>query len=729
MRSGAVRHILAKFRLLPRKELARPEERRVVRGRTRRQLLALVVLIVMASLSGQPLAMAPAKAKLFPDPDQIPYQIPLRWCALKGTKAVTDPGFFGAPNTTSVLLGRQLRASNQIWTPRAKITFRSPFPADVPPSAATFPVIDDPRPPAAGLGSTLESEQGTGPGQHGDILLPDSPVAAAEFEEARAECEEEWDHMAQPPPAGLGISMKGPIALNFGRFVDASGNPTSVGGLGLPPTSHTITGAIDPNFPPWCETPPDRVTAVEGAFMSVVDFSAVGDIVRDAQVVGHELGHVLELGHGDGVDNDGDIKYDGFCDRGPPAMGGEDGLNGGGGGTNPPPTIMHPSGISNDVTALQRGTSRGIAKVTPGSQIDPPIELVNADTLSDRRVDDAHDVKAASVDMTAVGMTINAEREQVILSHTLFGLVSKDESTEYAAFLDLDSDPTTGGRPAELGFPTRFKGAELVTRVRVQGSKIRSIHPGQLGEGRTATPTAWRFEGGAFSDVRKSGVTASVSSPVGEELPFPTFDVVSAELPADVVGHVGSQVRLQAITAGKGKDWVDVLPGEKPSRVVPAGSAVLFMTPLRFPACTTIPEVVQQPGDVVTLKAAGFHPGEAVHVILGDEPIVTEELNGAGNMSTDVAIPEETRGVHPITIQVEDSALTADCVLQIRGGEGGTASSSAAVSATAGPTVTATALSTSGGPPLVGPGTLVASLTVMAASVGALVVLLRRGVS
>jgi hypothetical protein len=165
--------------------------------------LPATVAIVVCLLA---FATAPAKAKLFPDPDQIPYQIPLRWCALTGTKAVTDPGFFGAPNTTSVLLGRQLRASNQIWTPRAKITFRSPFPADVPPSAAHFPVIDDPRPPQPPPNEPpagpVESG-GFGPGQLGDILLPNSPAAAAEFEEARAECAEEWDHMAQPPLWGL----------------------------------------------------------------------------------------------------------------------------------------------------------------------------------------------------------------------------------------------------------------------------------------------------------------------------------------------------------------------------------------------------------------------------------------------------------------------------------------------------------------------------------------------
>src|SRR4051794_2724247 len=254
MRSAAVRQILAKVGLLPRKDLPRPEERRVVRGRILRQLLALVVLIVMASLAGQSLAPAPAHAS-GPAGNEL-IQVPLRWCALSGTKAVTNPGSFGEPNTTSVLLRRQERASSQIWIPGANITFRSPFPASVPASSAKFPVIGDPGPPPV-LGS---ADGLNGPGQNGDILFPQTVATAAEWNQARSECEEEWDHLAEPPPAGIGISMKGPIALNIRQFVDANGNPVSLLGQGEPPTNYSVTG-ISGAIPPWCETPPVKVTA------------------------------------------------------------------------------------------------------------------------------------------------------------------------------------------------------------------------------------------------------------------------------------------------------------------------------------------------------------------------------------------------------------------------------------------------------------------------------------
>ena len=132
-------------------------------------------------------------------------QIPLRWCALKGTKAVTDPGYFGAPNTTSVLLNRQMRANILVLTPGANIAFRSPFPAPAPATTARFPVIDDPWPPAGGLGSAVEHGR-LGPGDHGDILRPTEgdPESFAEWNLARTECEEDWDAKAR----SLGVSIK-----------------------------------------------------------------------------------------------------------------------------------------------------------------------------------------------------------------------------------------------------------------------------------------------------------------------------------------------------------------------------------------------------------------------------------------------------------------------------------------------------------------------------------------
>jgi hypothetical protein len=554
--------------------------------------------------------------------------------------AVTNPGYFNEPDTNSVLWRRHERASDQIWIPGANITLRSAITAAVL-GAAKFPVINDPRPPTAG-----------GPGQLGDILLPTSTATATEFEDARTSCAMEWDKLAMTS----GTPLVGPIALNLRRFVNAAGTPQPALGLG----NFTNFSGPSPNAP--CVNPP-TVTAAEGGFMGVADFSFVGappvtppgtlNGALDAKVVAHEFGHILFLGHGDGLDNDNDGMYDGFCDAT------EDPFR-------LPTSIMHPDLTATTptvtVTALQQGTSRGLARVYSGSQIDPPAQLVNGDTLTDHRMDLIRDVQGASVDMTGVSMTINNKKRRVILSHHLYGVAPRRirrESgaktrrvTSYAAFLDLDSEQGTGGRPAALGFRTRFRGADLVTRVLVRQRKAR--------------PKVWRFTGGRFVDVTDRRVRGTIRSPVGEEAPFPIFDVVSADLPANVVGDVGRRVRLQAITAVKG-NGVDFLPGKKATRRRRANASVdLFINRPKFPVCSTTPQVVQ-PGGVVRLEASGFkRRGAGVHVILGDELIANLELNRKGNLSAAVVIPGNARrGPRLITVGVDTTALTADCVVQV----------------------------------------------------------------
>jgi hypothetical protein len=80
----------------------------------------------------------------------------------------------------------------------------------------------------------------------------------------------------------------------------------------------------------------------------------------------------------------------------------------------------------------------------------------------------------------------------VEISQTIAGALPRISEGRYTTIIDLDNDPATGCDPAELGLSTAFKGAELVTNVRVQAP----FQP---------KPTVWRCEGGRFVDI--SGFT------------------------------------------------------------------------------------------------------------------------------------------------------------------------------------------------------------------------------
>jgi hypothetical protein len=584
---------------------------------SRNRRSASIISLVILALSTQG-ASVPAYAA-GPAGNQV-IQVPLRWCAVQGSTAAANPGALGEPDTDNVLWRRHERATDRILIPGANITFRSAVTAAVLQNA-NFPIIDDPTPPTSG-----------GPGILGDIVDP--TVNNAEWTALLNSCTTAWTNLA----AGLGATILGPIAVNINRFVDNAGNPTNLWGWGGF-TSFTWSPA-SANL---CSNPA-AATSAQGGSIVVVDFSVTSAAATDARLIAHELGHVLRLGHGNGVDDDSDGSFDDnvfTCDPSETA--------------NTPASVMHPTITSgNDtVTALQRTTSRAMATVYSGAQIDPPAALVSGELLSDQRADLLEDVTSETVDINWVSMAANTSAELVLFSHTLRGRVSDKGTSQYVAFLDLDADPSTGGPPAWLGFATEFEGAELVTRVVVDPRRV-------------TTATVWSWDGTTFVDMTDRGVRARVDSPRGGEVPQSAYDVVILEMPLGLVGPVQPRVRFQAIaqqlTLGK---ELDVVPGDAEEWPSDRAVDVFFGQPL-FPVCSATPDQID-PGDTVTIEASGFgRPDEMVHIVLGDDLIGDAQLDGNGDLNVDIVIPADSEtGPRLITVGVEKTALTADCVLQV----------------------------------------------------------------
>lgn len=451
-------------------------------------------------------------------------QIPLRWCAVDGSTAAVNPGSLGEPDTDSVLLKRQERASDLVLEPGALITLRGAFTTSVT-GSASFPIIADPKPPRNGR-----------PDHLGDIVDPRQDVT--ELNTALASCRNAWDAIATQ----FATPLVGPIALNIGQFVDLRGNPvTDLIGWGgyttwAPKTEHP------------CDVESELITA-SGGFFAVADFSEIGEPDTDAKLVAHELGHVLYLSHGNGEDDNGNGFYDQRCD--PWELPGA-----------PPETVMHPDirAATDAITPNQGNTSRKIASVYIGSQVETDGGMVNGPTLGDQRADGGGDVDAAGVDLTYVELAQNQNRETVTLTQGLLGLVYPDEKNEYFAFIDLDNDPTTGGEPGQDetlqplsqlnggGPVTLVTGIELVTRVVVEPNRRASV-------------TVWRFDDGRFVDVTDERVEVQLTSPEGGEQPTPLFDVVTIDLELGITNTIEGQVNIQTV-ATDGQQ-VDVLPGEK----------------------------------------------------------------------------------------------------------------------------------------------------------------------
>lgn len=581
------------------------------------------------------------------DPATGLIHIPLRWCAIEGSPAVTNPGGVGEPDTDNVLWRRHERASENIWIPGATITFRSAITKAIR-DAASFPIIDDPVPPAAG-----------GAGQLGDILDPQ--INGMELNLAIAACNMAWDNLE----GTFDTNLLGPIALNLRRFVDNSGSPTNLVGWG------GFTGTNSGSNT--CATPPTGLTSAIGGYASVVDnsFRLPSDPIE--ALLAHEMGHVLRLGHGNGLDDDGDDVYDDNvfgCDP-------DEDVNAG------PANMMAPIVGSGVITSLQRGTGRGLALVYSGTQVDPPGVLFNADTISDQRVDTVQEVNDASVDMVWVSMITNTPHSTTTFQHRLLSIIDPEpgETRQYVVFADLDDNAGTGGTPADLGFPTSFQGAELVTRVEVSRFVVGAVPTRGLmasalslltkqafaqPAGTTAPPlsaigTVWRFEAGSFVEVSDFAIRASAIAPIGGEAPTSLFSLVSIDMPDTVRGPASNRIRLQAIAQRiEPEGDLDRLPDQPTD-----GGVTIRLTPPVFPLCGVVPELVPA-GSFATVEASGLIPDEIAKIVFGDQMVINAPIDADGNVTAEFLVPSDAReGVHLVTVGVQGTALTADCAVDV----------------------------------------------------------------
>ena len=558
--------------------------------------------------------------------------VPVRWCAVQGSPAVTDPAGVGEPDTDSVLLRRLEVLSDHIWVPQSGIAFRSAIPAGI---QMGFPVIPDP----------LDA-----PGQQGDILDP-AVDDKTEMNLVLQSCENAWQTLEDALRAQhVDFNAEGPVAVNIRTFVDDAGQPTGLAGWGGS-IKHSTDAAAD-----ICKDP-GSISSNEPIGAVVVDNAFLrGDDPHDV-VLAHELGHVLFLGHGNGRDDDDNGVFDSFCDSDEDPRA-------------PPDTIMTPGSHSESISIAgvfpdgfstvfgQHHMSRAVALVTHGTQIDPPGSLVNADTISDHKVDSVQDITDRSIDLVTVAMTENTPKELTVFSHSLFGTIPPPafpelDDRQYLVFADLDNDSTTGGSPADLGFLTAFTGAELITRV--------LVHYEVGGEFRTAIPTIWRFQGGGFVEILDPGIFANVLTSILPDTGAAVADAVSIRMPNTVRGPAGTHVRLQASAQRLGsKPELDRLPDDPIG-----GSGSLVMIPPQFPVANVTASELQ-PGAASTLEASGLLPNTAAEIFLAGQLIATGVTDASGGLTAPFVVPGgASAGFQQIVVRVPGTGLTANGVVKI----------------------------------------------------------------
>ena len=546
--------------------------------------------------------------------------VPLKWGAVQGSPAVTNPAGVGETNTRDVLWRRHERVSDNIYIPQANVTFRSAATQVVP----AFPIIADPFPPGTALPSPPFPAGSLASGVLGDLIDP--TVNPMELQLARQACAAAW--AADPTLAGSGL-----FATNLRLFVDLLG--------------------VTSNFIGWSffGAAFDHPAVVDNAFLLPTSAARIFTADPIDSLLGHELGHSLTLPHGNGIDDDGD----GALDEDPPFQGNVGGDDDGDGvvdedGPRNNANLMDPIAINaGQITPAQAAQMiNEINTNVGGVTIDPPATFIPGAIRRDVLVDDVQEVKEPFVDIARVTVTANETADTVEVLIELFGLLPSDISDlSYYIVADLDNKKDTGGEPKTIKAPTDFSGAELVVRLDVE-----------VKEDKTAiTAKSWRFTNGFLREFDPRDFEPDITRAIlvnGLAPPVPVMDAISVKFPRSVIKGATFPIRLEVLTHNPDTGTVDRLEGE-----VKLGRPV-------FPECFLDPDTAA-PGATIQVKATGLMPENPAKVILGDRMVAVGETDPAGTLLTSFKIParDVTAGPRLITVGTEDTAITADCLLTV----------------------------------------------------------------
>jgi hypothetical protein len=543
------------------------------------------------------------------------------WCAVTGSDLDGDSEAAQTERDTQLWKLHEI-VTDKVFHNQANITFRSELVRELLPHVHWKVVTDT----VGGDGNLVTSEE-----------MRDTAQACRDLYEADLDA-------ADVDAANWGI-----VGL-YAKHVNRTSRPDALSWRGRGGPGETFGTVCGAGGPP-------AVTMMAGGFVAteetIRDIAAVDEELAGI-LLGHEFGHALWLGHGNGQDDGTNDLWDDFCDEGEEDTTTE--MTG-----DPeclaPNTIMTPGSCGETRVAtlgsLQIQMTRGIAEKEPGA-VDPPGPITPGPVASDGRSDARLDVGLDRVDLAEARVTVDEDRGVTLFSHSLYRFTEKIPGVRFVAFVDTDGDPSTGGNPGDLvtpTFPTAFQGAELITIV-------------TFGTGEFGPTVVWdllKWNGTGFQDINDLRIRANIGTLFVADPYEEVSNFVAIEVPNDIVGTMSVPLRLQAIAEDDASGTVDRIPD------LAAEAVGLRLVPPVYPECSVEPLTVAQ-GETTTVTVTGLIPDRMVKVILGSEMVAIGTADEAGAASVAFRIPADAQtGQRLVTVGSQDTALTADCSVVVEG--------------------------------------------------------------
>jgi hypothetical protein len=574
---------------------------------------------------------------------QDAYFVPVSWCAVVGSPADVNPNVPNPPSsrydTTAhdILIRRLDRATENIYLNQAGIAFRSALGSLWGAGGLrelTFPHIED----------TYISQ-----GVPGDIMNPEDDTF--EINKILNKCTDTYGYLGK---GGTGINA---VNVNLFHYKDGKYIADRIidGKKEKDQVFYGFGGCIVVLSTGSCSTPyaPFIVVADNHYLMDGISprtFPGGPFKLTDPidQAVGHELGHALGLKHRALSDSKAALMYPFHQDN-----------NGDKRADN-----IHLS--SAEVT-----TARSTALKVPQLLKDPPNQFLSGDVVETIKAGKILDSNVPRyLDLSLLRVALDTKRNNVSVGQQLFDLIPLGpRNLEYWTLIDRDNNTKTGANANTLqsiGVPrTKFMGADLVSRAEVNGMQI-------IGN-------VWQFSNGGLVQLPNNSFhtdllanigymdsgTATGGGVVGHQSSpstgIPINNVVSITINNNIAKiGLNKPFKIQAITLQKGLPIADKL-----DKSAEEHGMNFVLEHGAFAQC--FPHGDAKAGQNTTIDVSGLKPNSKIHGTLGSAPVFDGQTDRTGGGTIHFSVPINAKyGLHLITAGVDKTAVTANCVLNVK---------------------------------------------------------------
>jgi hypothetical protein len=337
---------------------------------------------------------------------------------------------------------------------------------------------------------------------------------------------------------------------------------------------------------------------------------------------------------------------------------------------NPGVTDNSGDGTADNIqlNAAEVAALRTNAQNVPGLETDPQGQFDPGRFVVNRQPDlvQENGDLPAQLDLASVRVVLDTQSNRLYMEQQLFGLLPDAGQVVNGAFLlDVDGSETgmTADQLKQLGLPeTEFEGVDLVAISRVRRGQLSGsvfiLRDGEIVnlDQRVAYSLLTMILHPQF---------APLSGPAGrlpQDIDFPVHHIIRLELNNALLGiQLGQPFRLQALMLTNNQVVTDRLDDD------PRGREFVLENPT-FAHC--VPQDDGTPAAVAQVDFDGLVPGAGIHALLGPVMVATGTANGAGGGTIGMPIPADAApGYHLVTIGVDGTALTADCIINVLAAE------------------------------------------------------------